>query len=102
MVINGRKYVLVHKGRFFVFILLMVGLIFFVFFSTKVIGSSGYEKEEMYIRYTVDSGDTLWDIASKYRENTEIRRYIYKLMKVNNMASADIFEGDVLLIPVTG
>ena len=102
MVINGKEYVLVHKGRFFAFILLIVALIFFICFSSKVIGSSGREEEETFVRYTVEPGDTLWDIASKYRGRTEIRRYVHKLMKTNEMVSADIFAGDVLLIPVDG
>ena len=100
MVVNGRQYVLVNKGRFFIFMFIMVGLIFFIFFSTKVTGSTGHTNEETYVQYTVTPGDTLWDIANSYRDQTEIRKYISRLIQVNQMTSADIYAGETLLIPV--
>ena len=93
MIINGRNYVLVNKARFF-------GLIFFIFFSTKVAGSGGQEQEETFVQYTVSVGDTLWDIANSYRNSTEIRKYISRLMELNQLTSADITAGDTLVIPI--
>lgn len=100
MVVNGRNYVLVNKGRFFTFILVMIGLIFLCFFSTEVSGTGRQVKEETFIQYTVSVGDTLWDIADSYRDSVEIRKYISRLMELNEMATADIFAGDTLVIPV--
>lgn len=100
MIINGRNYVLVNKARFFTFILIVIGLIFFIFFSTKVAGSGGQEQEETFVQYTVSVGDTLWDIANSYRNSTEIRKYISRLMELNQLTSADITAGDTLVIPI--
>lgn len=100
MVINGRKYVLVNKMRFFCFIFILVGTVFLIFFSSKVVGYTEHKSDETYIQYTVSGGDTLWDIAGRYSNHIEIRQYISYIMKVNKMDSANIYEGDILMIPV--
>ncbi|HBN84451.1 MAG TPA: hypothetical protein DDZ89_11455, partial [Clostridiales bacterium] len=43
---------------------------------------------------------TLWDIANSYRNSTEIRKYISRLMELNQLTSADITAGDTLVIPI--
>ncbi|MGI6364475.1 MAG: LysM peptidoglycan-binding domain-containing protein [Bacillota bacterium] len=47
---------------------------------------------------TVRQGDTLWTIAQTHRGNTEIRKYIYKLQKLNDIGS-NIYPGQELLLP---
>lgn len=48
--------------------------------------------------WTVGRGDTLWQIAAENRGNTEIRRYIYQIQKLNAIGST-IYPGQVLLLP---
>ena len=47
---------------------------------------------------TVRQGDTLWNIAQAHRGNTEIRKYIYNLQKLNDIGS-NIVPGQELLLP---
>lgn len=59
------------------------------------------EKKVLYIKYTVSEGDTLWEIADKFcGDDTDIRDYIYEIRKANNLDSACINIGDVLIVPV--
>jgi nucleoid-associated protein YgaU len=49
-------------------------------------------------QWTVHRGETLWEIASRNRGNTEIRRYIYQIQKLNGIGTT-IYPGQVLELP---
>lgn len=52
--------------------------------------------------YPVKSGDTLWDIAMKYKGKSEDpREYINNLMSMNQMDTGKIYSGQVLTIYIT-
>ena len=55
--------------------------------------------EQVYIEHTVESGQTLWDIAVMYRSDADPRQVIYEIEKANG-CSALIRPGQVLLVPV--
>lgn len=49
----------------------------------------------------VESGDTLWDIASEYTgtdDQETIRSYVGEIMKINGMAADSIQEGEYLTV----
>jgi LysM repeat protein len=63
----------------------------------KVDGSSKVK----YTSVTVYPGDTLWKIASEYNnDESDVRKVIYKIRKLNNLKSAVIIPGQELLIPL--
>lgn len=49
----------------------------------------------------VQRGDTLWSIAANQApEGSDVRTYIYKLRKVNDLSAGDVLkEGDVIKLP---
>lgn len=50
---------------------------------------------------TVSEGETLWEIASKYRHSEEdVRLVINRIRKVNNLDQCWIHPGQGLVIPV--
>lgn len=50
---------------------------------------------------TVNSGDTLWDIANRCRtESEDIRDVVYRIRTVNSLHTPVIAEGQRLIIPV--
>lgn len=57
-------------------------------------------EEQFYKSIEIQSGDTLWDIASEYTDGTsqEISRYVGKLMKINGLATDQIQEGRYLTV----
>jgi LysM repeat protein len=63
--------------------------------------SYGY-KEKEYKMIEIQQGDTLWDIAQRYRGDTEIRKYLYEIKRINGLDTSEIYIGDMLKIPVTG
>lgn len=93
-----RKYTLKNKRRFFTFVFLIFGIMITCIFADI---SYGY-KEKEYKMIEIQQGDTLWDIAQRYRGDTEIRKYLYEIKRVNGLDTSEIYIGDMLKIPVTG
>lgn len=59
------------------------------------------KQEDNYIisEYTVEAGNTLWQIASENKaKNEDIRQYIEDIKQLNQMTSTDIYKGQTLLI----
>lgn len=94
-----KRYVLTNKKRFIIAIAIVISVIGASFFMAfhKI---SGYS-ETAYIEIVVSRGDTMWDIIQDvYGENTDIRRVISSVKRVNNMENTDIYEGQVIVLPV--
>ncbi len=50
--------------------------------------------------HAVVYGDTLWSIANEYKgDNVSTGEFVYKIKKVNNLLTAEISAGDILVIP---
>lgn len=74
--------------------------------SIVIFATNAYSNvETKYKEEYVCAGDTLWSIAqeelenNKYFEGKDIRYVVNELKKVNNLASANLNEGDKLKIP---
>ncbi len=92
----NRKYVLRNKKRFAAMLTVFIALLAFTFFAVK---SYGY-REPQYKLIAVQEGDTLWDIAIKYSNGSDIRRYIYEIKKINNIPDSIIYPGTLIKIPL--
>ena len=93
----NRRLVLKNRRRFYTFIMLITIMLSSILFAVTV---NGADTNNEFTTVTVEKGDTLWDLAKEYGKGGDIRRYIYKIEKANNMTSSDIYEGDVLLLPL--
>lgn len=91
-----KKYVLRNKRRFFSFLFFISLFTFTLIYTASV---SGY-REEQYRSIIVHSGDTLWSIAERYGENSNIREYIYNIKEINNLDSSMLYENTALLVPI--
>ncbi len=91
-----KKYVLKNKKRFLCFLFFTLFLTFTLIYTVKVAGFT----DTQYIKVTVGAGDSLWSIASKYGGNTDIRKKVYLIKKINHMSSSDLSENVSLLVPV--
>lgn len=51
------------------------------------------------VKITICKGDTLSDIAERYKPSgMDYREYVYEIEKLNDMETANIYEGDTILI----
>mgnify|MGYP001270282840 CR=1 FL=1 len=91
-----KVYRLKNKKRFLTFIIITFAVI--MLFVGSVV-SAGKNVSREYKTVTVRQGDTLWDIAGKYRGKTDIRQYIYQIKKVNNLDNAIIYAGQKIILP---
>ncbi len=57
------------------------------------------EADEGHTKHIVKRGETLWSIADELTDNADIRAVVFDIKKASGMKNADIFAGDVLLIP---
>ena len=101
MSIAGKRYQIKSRSRFTVFVIFSIVL--FIMVSNTILGfnnaSSLTQKE--YTEITVQSGDTLWNIAKTYMpENTDIRDSVYTLCQINNIAAHELKAGQTILVPI--
>ena len=82
-------------------VILVILICSIVIFETNTYSNVETKYKEEY----VCAGDTLWSIAqeelenNKYFEGKDIRYVVNELKNVNNLASANLKEGDKLKIP---
>ncbi|HEY8499615.1 MAG TPA: LysM peptidoglycan-binding domain-containing protein [Clostridia bacterium] len=91
-----KRYYLKDRKRFDAFLFFIALMLLFI--GTVSLSNAGNIITECRL-VTVNHGDTLWEIAGKYRGSSEIREYIYKIRKINNLDSAVIYAGQTLKLP---
>jgi LysM repeat protein len=93
----NKRYVLKNRKRFYIFIMILTVALT----SILIVGTvSSAGADPVYTSVTVEKGDTLWEIAKKYRKNGDIRRFINEIEKVNDISDSTIYERDVLRLPL--
>lgn len=96
-----KKYRIESKTRFFAFISLMIIIIFV---SLNIILRPVYvdgATESKYDTIKIKSGDTLWTIATRYAdEDTDIRKFIYQIIQINDIDGSEISPGHEIIIPI--
>lgn len=81
--------------KFMVVLILLIAIA--IPFASKVNGETPLKYEKV----VVYPGDTLWSIASRNKtSNTDIRKLIYEIRKLNKLESAVITPGQEILIPL--
>lgn len=84
------------KGVVYIIILLFV-LNFTTILAKNKKQEDGVKFKEVQIEY----GDTIWDIAkNNMSKDEDIRDYIYQIRKINNLDTANIYPGKVILVPI--
>ncbi|MDZ7672541.1 MAG: LysM peptidoglycan-binding domain-containing protein [Halanaerobiales bacterium] len=59
------------------------------------------EKEIYYKNIEIKNGQTLWKIVeNEFGNDSDIRKYVYQIKKINNLENSNISPGQVLKIPV--
>ncbi len=91
---------LINKKRFLTVILVFI-LVLGLSLTSIIYASTNESTVESFKLITVRAGDTLWSISKIHSPgNIDIREYIYKIEKLNNIKNAFIAEGDTLKVPI--
>lgn len=99
IILNRYRISNIKRFKTFIFLsVLTISIVFFLILSsfTKVYSSNIITYDRVY----VESGDTLWEIASSYNNHLRIDEFIYKIEKLNDIKNGEIYPGDTLLIPI--
>lgn len=95
-----KKYRIKSKFRFITSLVIMAGLFLGIFGAITGINVSTALTQPQYEQVCISSGDTLWKIANEYKgENTDTRKAVYEICKVNDIEASDLQPGMVISIP---
>ena len=96
-----KKYKIKNRMRFITFITIMMLVISFALSGAFSLIEAHSAEETEYIEITVESGDTLWQLAKTYCSvKGDIRELIYEICQLNDITASDLRAGQTLIIPV--
>ena len=95
-----KKYRITSKFRFITSMIIIIGLCVAGFTALTGLNTSVALTKQTYTEVQVASGDTLWSIASAYKnETTDTRKAVYEICQINEIDASDLHPGMVLSIP---
>lgn len=94
-----KRLVVKNRFRFTVFIILAAAAISLMAFMFMPESTSADISNKTTIVY-VSSGDTLWSIADKYTNNGDVREMVYRIKKLNNLNSSNLYPGQQIEVPL--
>ena len=57
--------------------------------------------QQKYVEVQVMAGETMWDIAARYKSNdTDLRKVVYDIQQHNNLETADLMAGETIKVPI--
>lgn len=99
IILNRYRITNIKRFKAFLFLsVLTISIVLFLMLSsfTKVYSTNIVTYDSVY----VESGDTLWKIASSYDNHLRIDEFIHKIEKLNNISNGKIYPGDTIIIPI--
>lgn len=95
-----KRYKIKSRLRFSIFLTLI--MIVVICTTSTVLGANEAESltKPIYTEVQIQSGDTLWDLAKAYGPtNRDIRKVIYAICEINEIAANEIQPDQSILIP---
>lgn len=95
-----KRYRIKSKYRFTLFAAIMLVLV--ISMVGTFTGNNTVESltKVTYAEVQVEPGDTLWDLAKVFGpDDTDTRKVVYEICKVNHISADSIYPGQILLIP---
>lgn len=96
-----KKYKIVDGRRFTLFLVITLSLIFLLIsIMVNSIKAQGVNLKDNYQEHYVLEGETIWDIALKYKPGKyDVRDMVYEIKRYNKLNTSYIFPGDLIKIP---
>ena len=69
-----------------------------VLFSKSPLTVEDNEDNNLYIKYEIQYGDSLWSIADQFNSKNK-EKFIYNIKKINNLENSLLIVNNILLIP---
>ncbi len=92
-----KRYRIVNRKRF---IKALVTVTAVTVLSISAVSFGNCKTNYETVNFTVREGDTLWDIAELYAdESIDVRKYIRDIKAYNNMETSELMPGDIILTP---
>lgn len=98
---HKKRYRLKSRSRFTVFVI--VAMLTVMTSANGILGmydAASLTKVE-YKTVSIETGDTLWEIAAEHMPETEIRRAVHKLCMVNEIDAGQIHPGQTIKVPIS-
>ncbi len=85
---------------FTIIFLIAVGILFGTCVHVFAGDNEAQALQKHYTSIRIEDGDTLWDIAGKYVQNTEITRqeYIKEVCELNGLNADEIIAGEYIVV----
>ncbi|MFF0826033.1 LysM peptidoglycan-binding domain-containing protein [Brevibacillus sp. NPDC003359] len=82
-------------------LLFLITFTLFFYLLTELVFASSVKEEPHGTEVTVQSGDSLWTLAVRYKadQQMDIRDYIIEIKDANGLESNRIYPGQTLLLP---
>ena len=96
-----KKYKVVNKLRFTIFVVIMILLI--TSFANFALGlnTANSLTRLTYMDYEITAGDTLWTIAETYMTDvSDIREAVYELCQLNDIRAGELYVRMMIEIPI--
>ena len=90
-----------HIVLIFCFSIALVMLLIIIFRTINTHAAPAEVMTKYYTSIRVESGDTLWSIASDYitDEYKDMNEYIHEICSINHIFKDEIYAGEYLIIP---
>lgn len=97
----NKKYRITSKFRFTLFVAAVLLCIFTVFSTLTGFNTVSSSSIDQYYQVSVESGDTLWEIASEYGpENADVRKIVREICSINEITADSLEAGQKIIVPV--
>ncbi len=97
----NKKYRITSKFRFTTFLVIAILCIFTIIGTLTGINTANSSSMAAYNMVKVESGDTLWDIASEYGpDNMDLRQVVYEICDLNEISADQLEAGQNIIVPV--
>jgi nucleoid-associated protein YgaU len=73
--------------------------VLFLFVAPRAVEMMSHTEAPVIATYTVDSGDTLWAIATRFYPNGDVRDMVAAIKAANHLQTATVHAGQELVIP---
>ena len=96
-----KKYRIVNRIRFITFLVACILVISCTVTAALNLIIARAEVKPEYAEIKVVYGDTLWELAKTYGDQSkDVRQVVYEICNINNIKAEDLRAGQTILIPI--